>query len=97
MSAPTIPSAYCTLIFTTSNVNRSGGSALMGLGVNPAHVWYAVFPTCEFKYSRNWSEKHFSGGGWRNVRRSPTAFSIPTPCVSTDLSPISVTKLDRPA
>ena len=44
---------YWILMFTTSNVNRSGGSALTGFGVMPAHVRYAVLPTCEFRYSRN--------------------------------------------
>jgi len=33
-----IRTSYWMLMFTTSNVKRSGGSALMGFGVNPAQV-----------------------------------------------------------
>ncbi len=37
------------------------------------------------------------GGGCRKVRRRPTAFSTPTPCVGTDFSINRLTKLLRPA
>jgi hypothetical protein len=41
--------AYIKLILTISKLNRSGGSADTGAGLNPAHVLYAVFATGEFR------------------------------------------------
>src|SRR4030095_9485607 len=84
-------------MFTTWNVNRSGGSDETGSGTICDHVWYAVEATGEFRYKRNWFEKQEIGGGWRKVSRIPTAFSRSMPSAFTALSESNVTKLQRPA